>query len=147
MTRRNQRLQRLLAIRRIGEEIERRNLQSALGSLAEAAIALSQQQSAIADAIDVASSALQSGNRSEWLFAEAQAEVAGWNRMRLAPVLESRRREIPPVRAAFLGRRREAEQMQQLVEDNRVKQQLEENRKAQAAVDEWFLAQRTRKRK
>ena len=147
MTRRNQRLQRLLAIRRIGEEIARRNLQSALGSLAEAETALSQQQSAIADAIEVTSSALQSGNRNERLFAEAQSEVAGWNRMRLAPVVESCRAEIQSVTPAFLDRRREAEQMQQLVEDNRTQQQLMEDHKAQAAVDEWFLAQRARKRK
>ena len=147
MTQRKQRLQRLLTIRRIAEGIERRNLQSAFGSLAEAEAALSQQQSAIVDAIEVASSALQSGDRAEWLFAEAQAEVGRWNRMRLAPVVESRRTEIPPVRAAFLDRRRDAEQMQQLVENNRVQQQLVENRKAQAAADEWFLAQRARKRK
>jgi hypothetical protein len=147
MTQRRQRLQRLLAIRRIGEDVERRRLQSALASLAEAETVLSDQRQATADASDAASSALRSANRGEWLFAEAQAEVAGWNRARLAPVLESRRAAIPPATAAFLQRRREAEQMQQLVENSLVHEQFIEDRKAQAAADDWFLGQRRSKRK
>lgn len=147
MMERRQRLQRLLAIRRMGEEIERRHLQSALGSVAEVENALSQQEYAISDASEAASSALRSGNRSERLFAEVQAEVAGWNQMRLTPVLQSLRQEIASSTAAFLDRRREAEQIQQLVNNCRLELRLMEIRKAQAAADDWFLTRRIVERK
>lgn len=147
MSQSRRRLQRLLAIRRIGEEVARQRLKSALDSLAEAQTVLSQERQVIASAGEAALSALDACDRSERLFAEAEAEVAGWNLARLASVLESRRAEIPLARAAFLDRRREAEQIEHFIQQSNIHEQLREDRNAQTAADDWFLAQLARKRK
>jgi Leu/Phe-tRNA-protein transferase len=136
------RLDRLLAIRRLGEDVDRRTL--ALASVAEVEAALARQETNLADARLAARSALNAGDRGGWLMADAQTEVAGWNRGRLGVLLEKRATEVPPAMEKFLESRREHEQVKQLVENAQQVEEIEEGRKAQAASDDWFLSRRMR---
>jgi Leu/Phe-tRNA-protein transferase len=138
------RLDRLLAIRRLGEDVDRRTLALALASVAEVEAALARQETNLADARLAARSALNAGDRGGWLMADAQTEVAGWNRGRLGVLLEKRATEVPPAMEKFLESRREHEQVKQLVENAQQVEEIEEGRKAQAASDDWFLSRRMR---
>jgi hypothetical protein len=91
-----------------------------------------------------ARSALNIGDRGGWLLADAQHEVAGWNRVRLDTLLQARAAEVPPAMERFLQSRREYEQVQQLVESAEQVEHVEEDRRAQAAADDWFLSRRAR---
>lgn len=144
MTTRGKRLQRLLAIRRIGEELGRRRLQSVLASVMQAETALGVQRQTIESAAEASRCALQNGDRSEWLFSEAQSEVASWNRGRLMPILQSRHAEVEPAISTFLDRRLEHEQVQQLIKESKAQRQLIDDRRQQAFADNWFLTRRSR---
>ncbi len=85
-----------------------------------------------------------SGDRGEWLMADAQGEVAGWNRGRLRILLQARSAEVAPAMEKFLESRREHEQVKQLIENARLAHRSDEDRKAQAGADDWFLSRRTR---
>lgn len=138
------RLGRLLAIRQLNEDIDRRTLGLALASVAEVKAALSRQQTALGDARQAALAALTAGDRGEWLLADAQQEVAVWNRERLDTLLEVRAAEVPPAMQRFIESRRQHQQVSQLVQDASQATQVEENRRAQAASDDWFLSRRSR---
>ncbi len=144
MSGRRERLGRLLAIRRLSEEMERRVLALALASVAEVEGALARQETALADSKLAARKALQEGERGEWLLADAQGEVAGWNRGRLRVLLQTRAEAMAPAMEKFLESRREHEQVKQLVEGMRQAARVEEERRAQATADDRFLSQRTK---
>jgi Leu/Phe-tRNA-protein transferase len=139
------RLDRLLAIRRLGEDLDRGTLALALASVAEVEAALERQETTLADARLAARRALTAGDRGEWLMADAQTEVAGWNRGRLDVLLETRAVEVPPAMEKFLESRCEHEQVKQLVENAQQVEEIEEGRRAQAASDDWFLSRRMRR--
>jgi len=138
------RLDRLLAIRRLGEDLDRGTLALALASVAEVEAALERQETTLADARLAARRALTAGDRGKWLMADAQTEVAGWNRGRLDVLLETRAVEVPPAMEKFLESRCEHEQVKQLVENAQQVEEIEEGRRAQAASDDWFLSRRMR---
>jgi len=142
MSARCNRLARLLAIRRLSEDRDRRGLQSAMAAVAEVDREMARQVDARGTARSAARAAMARGDRDEWLMAEAQDEVAGWNRQRLAGLLQVRAAEVPPARERFLASQLEHEQVKQLVDDRRRVEREEENRRAQAAADDWFLAKR-----
>ncbi|MGD0798375.1 MAG: hypothetical protein ABR910_11685 [Acidobacteriaceae bacterium] len=144
MSERARRLERLLAIRRLGEELGRRRLQTALGAVAEVEAAIGAQDARLVEAKVESREALAAGDRGEWLMADARGEVAGWNKGRLGYLLRERMSEVPPAMEMFLESRREHEQVKQLVEDARGAARVEEDRRAQAAADEWFASRRGR---
>ena len=143
MTRRAERLGRLLAIRRLNEDLDRGALATALARVAEVESALARQETALVESRVASRSALGAGERGEWLLADAQREVAGWNRARLRVLLQARAEEVAPATEKFLESRREHEQVKRLVEDAREAARVEEDRRAQAAADDWFLSRRT----
>lgn len=144
MSVRRDRLERLLAIRRLNEDLDRKRLGLALASVAEVEAGLQRQEEALTDSDKVARAALACGDRAEWLLADAQAEVTGWNRRRLRVLLDVRTTEVAPAMEKFLDSRREHEQVKLLLEDAERLATLEADRKAQAAADDWFLSRRRR---
>jgi len=144
LTRNGQRLQRLLAIRRMAEELDRRTMTLAMTVVAEIETALGVQRAALLEAKQLAHAALSAGDRGEWLMADAQSEVAGWNRGRLDVLLRTRAVEVSPATEQFLKSRREHEQVKLLVQDAQQAAQVEDDRKLQAAADDWFLSKRIR---
>jgi hypothetical protein len=139
-----ERLARLAAIRKLNEELDRRDLQAALAAVAEVQAALARQRTSLEESKLAGTVALVEGDRCAWLMADAQSEVSGWNRDRLGSILEARLAQAAPAMAKFLESRREHEQVKQLVENARQAAGLEEDRRAQAAADDWFLSRRAR---
>ena len=144
MSGRQERLGRLLAIRRLNEELDRNTLAIALTRVAEVEAALAAQDASVAIARLAGHSALSAGDRGEWLLADAQKEVAGWNRGRLGVLLQARTEDVAPAMQRFVESRLEHEQVKQLVVDAQRVEATEEDRKAQAAADDWFLNKRAR---
>jgi len=138
------RLDRLLAIRRLSEELDKRDLELAVASVREVESAIEQQVQMKASAKQTGRSALNEGDRGQWLMADAQGEVAGWNRGRLEMILNERVLLVPPAMEKFLASRCEHEQVKQLIENARALDAIEEGRREQAATDEWFLSRRMR---
>jgi hypothetical protein len=128
----------------LSEELDRRTLELAVASVAEVETALASQQAALVDATQMARAALTAGNRGEWLLADAQHKAAGWNCVRLRGLLEARAAEVPPAMEKFLESRLEHEQVKQLVESAQQTRDAEEDRKTQAAADDWFLSKHVR---
>jgi hypothetical protein len=137
-------LDRLLAIRRLSEELDRNALAMALASVHEAESAIAGQEAMQAEAKQVGRQALTTGDRSEWLMADAQNEVAGWNRKRLETLREERAKAVPPAMEKFMESRLEHEQVKKLIENARQVAEIEGGRRAQAASDDWFLSRRMR---
>jgi flagellar biosynthesis chaperone FliJ len=141
---RRERLSRLRAIRHLGEDIRRRDLQAALAAVIEVEAALEVQEAARTNAGLAAHTALAADDRGEWLMAEAQIEVAGWNRQRLRVLLRAREGEVAPATEKFLESRRQHEQVKHLVDAAQQAAKVDSDRKAQAVADDWFLSRRPR---
>ena len=144
---RSQRLRRVLQVRHLFEEMERCRLQSAHAAVTEVEAALAHQQQAIKMAGAAAASALSCGDRDEWMFAEAQSEVSAGNRAHLAPLLETRRAEVGPATAAYLERRTERRQIEQLIAEAMQQRQRDDERAEQVASDDLSLARYARNRR
>jgi alpha/beta superfamily hydrolase len=144
MSERREKLRRLLTVRRLSEDLNRRSLQLAFAAVAEVETAMACQGAALAEASAAERNALALGDRGEWLLANAQREVAGWNRGRLRVLLQLRVAEVAPAMERFLTSRREHEQVKQLVDNARQAASREADRRAQAEADDWFLSKRTR---
>jgi hypothetical protein len=142
MSLRAERLQRLLAIRKLSEDMDRRALKLALAAVAEVEAGLQRQQTALVESKLAGRSALASGDRGEWLMADAQSEVAGWNRGRLRTLLSARANYASDATQKFLDSRREHEMVKQVIDDSERVARNEEERKTQAATDDWFLSRR-----
>jgi hypothetical protein len=134
------RLGRLLAIRRLREDLDRHSLQLALDSLAEAESALSRQTLASAEARRESRTALIAGDRCEWLLAEASREVATWNKNRLNLLIRLRTVKVPDAMKQFLESRREHEQVKQLSDHAKEQTKLDTDRTAQVTTDDWILS-------
>lgn len=134
------RLRRLLAIRRLEEDLDRKTLTQALASVTEVESALTRQEAILEDAGLAARNALAVGDRGEWLMTDAQREVTGWNRERLKGLLKARAAVVPPAIEQFLNSRRKHEQIKHLVGNMKHAADIDEGRKEQAATDDWFLS-------
>jgi hypothetical protein len=137
-------MDRLLAIRKLNEGLDWRALELALAAVAEVEAGLARQEAVLSDSKLAARIALLEGDRAEWLLADAQGEMAGWNRRRLHALLHARAAAATEARLRFLESRREHEQVRQLVGDSRQAMRSEEDRRAQADADDWFLAKSSR---
>lgn len=144
MSARRDRLGRLLAIRKLREDIDRTALQLALDSVTEVEVALSRQQLRSAEAKAMARTALIAGDRAEWLLAEAQNEVAAWNKERLNILRRLRVEMVSKAREQFVESRSQHEQLKQLKENAKRLASLESDRATQKSMDDWFLSRRFR---
>lgn len=144
MSDRATRLNRLLAIRKLSEELDRRSLKVAVARVEQVQSALACQDNALADAHRLARQALAAGDRSQWLMADAQAEVAAWNRTRLLDLLKRRAEAVAPAMERYMESRRAQEQIADLVGEARAASASEGERKAQLVADDWFLSRRER---
>jgi MarR-like DNA-binding transcriptional regulator SgrR of sgrS sRNA len=136
------RLKRLLAIRVVTEELDRSALQTALAGVSEVERTLAELESELATAKLAARVALADGQRSEWMMADAQGEVAGWDRGKLKRLLVDRAAVAGVAMKKFLESRRDHEQVKQLVQNAEQTSRVDDVRRAQVAADEWFLSMR-----
>jgi hypothetical protein len=101
------------------------------------------QEDALTEARVTARAALDAGDRNEWLLADAQGEVARWNRSKLKVLLSARAEVAGTAMEKFLESRLEHEQVKKLVEAAEQAGRIDEGRRSQAAADDWFLSRRT----
>jgi hypothetical protein len=106
----------------------------------ECAIATLDQRDAESRAI--AHAALSDGNRPEWMMADAEREVTGWNLSKLKSLLATRMEGASIARKKFIESRCEHEQVKELVKNAHQAALLDEVRRAQASADDWFLSRR-----
>jgi len=147
MSDKTRRLMRLVGIRRIAEELDRRDLELAVAAVVEVDSALRATQGSLVEAAVAARAALGAGERGEWLLADAQTEVAGWNRGRLGVLRAKRAVAVAPAKEKFLESRREHEQVKLLVEGAKQAERVDEDRRAQMTSDDWFLGRRVREQR
>jgi hypothetical protein len=140
---RAERLKRLLAIRLLTEELDRNALQIALSAVSDVETALATLDHAMTESKLIARAALAKGDRRDWMLADAQGEVAGWNLSKLKKLLAERTEVAESAKKKFIESRREQEQVKQLVKDAQQTARIQEVRRAQAAADDWFLGKRT----
>jgi hypothetical protein len=129
-----------MRIRKLQEETERRELEVAVGAVAEVVAALRMDEAAVGESQEMSRNALGEGDRGEWLLADAQGEVARANMDRLAVLRVKREAAVPVAMARFLACRREHEQAKVLVREARQAEAVEVGRKEQAAADEWVMS-------
>ncbi len=122
--------------------MDRSALGFALASMAEVEMEMGAQEKALAEARMTARAALDAGDRNEWLLADAQGEVAGWNRSKLKVMLAGRAEVAGTAMGKFIESRREHEQVKKLVEVAEQATRVDEGRRSQAAADDWFLSRR-----
>jgi hypothetical protein len=140
---RAERLQRLVAFRLLTEELDRSALQVALLAVLEVESAITELDKNVTESKMNARAALSEGNRPEWMMADAQKEVAGWNLSKLKSMLMVRVEGARIARERFLESRCEHEQVMQLIKDAHQAALLVEVRREQASADEWFLSKRS----
>jgi hypothetical protein len=146
MSDKTRRLKRLVGIRKIAEELDRRDLELAVAAVAEVDAALWATRGSLLEAGTAARAALGAGERGEWLLADAQSEVAGWNRGRLGLLRAQRVVAVEPAKEKFMASRLEHEQVKVLVEDAKREEREDEGRRAQTTSDDWFLGRLMRER-
>jgi hypothetical protein len=134
------RLRGLARIRGLQEETERRVLERAVAAVAEVETARRKDGAALLESRGIAREALRTGDRSEWLLADSQGEVARANIDKLGGLLAKREAAVPIAMARFLACRREHEQSKVLVNAARQAELAESVRKEQATADEWVMS-------
>ena len=139
MSGRAQRLQRLLSIRQLAHDMDRSAMKTALSAVAEVEGALAALEGVERDARLAGRIALADGLRSEWMMADAHAEVSALHRQKLKKLLIVRRGLVGVAMTKFLESRREYEQLKQLVRNAEQVAHLDEARRMQVLADDWFL--------
>lgn len=150
-------LERVLRFRRLTEEQARRELERATQLLRAAtaacereARAVTEQRASLArnwmgESAGRVSERLEAGaaegaepgpRRS--LLEEAALEFSGWNRTQLEHMCEVERQRIEPLAERYLECRRSLRQTELLIEQQRARERMEQDRKMQADTDEWF---------
>ena len=139
------RLRGLERIRKLQEEMERVALEQALSAVAEVETALSRDKDAAADATTQARAALGAGDRREWLFADAQGEVARSSISQLNVLLHQREGGVAPAMESYLACRKLHEQAKVLLSSAQSEADTEELRKTRAEMDDWVLSRWARR--
>lgn len=70
---------------------------------------------------------------------EAVLEFCGWRRMRLEQLREVQVRRMEPMIERYTECRRELRQTERLLEEQATVERIEQDRRTQASIDEWFL--------
>ncbi|MGO8720113.1 MAG: hypothetical protein ACLQMO_12980 [Acidobacteriaceae bacterium] len=154
-------LRRILRFRQLAEEQARLEVERAAQLVRQASAACErqttlehQQRSTLAESwMPQANSGLENTETSDgdaaipqeameekgWLMEEAVLEFSGWKRMRLEQLREAELRRMEPMIERYTECRRELRQTEQLLEQQATVEQMEQDRRAQAGTDEWFL--------
>jgi len=132
-------MRRVLRVRQMEEEMSQGELEEAVGSLRR-----------LEAALDRAGKREREGRRQVTASAgtgEVIARVAGIEEMRagrrhkeaLQPRIAETEREVAARRAEFLARRTERRQVETLIQKKEAEDRLEDGRRAQRELDDWFL--------
>ncbi len=85
---------------------------------------------------------LHRGDAESWLLEEGCCELAEWQGGRLRGLEQEQASRVAALREAFLQRRKETRQVETLLDAYNALLQIEQGRREQAALDEWFNLRR-----
>ena len=134
------RLRGLERIRKIQEEMQRWELERVVTAVAEVETALRHRIEAAADALARSRAALGTGDRDEWLFADAQSQVTGSSIVGLRGLRRQRETSVAPAMNDYLECRKLHEQARVLLANAESDARAAEIRKTQAEIDAWVVS-------
>ena len=135
-------LKRIHAVYSLIEEIHSTEAKVAVAETVEVETAIVAEKKVEHRARAVEREAIESDNDLGRLAMLAEEEMAVRRRARLEPVLERRRKLSDAARARHLASRLWSERMKSLVDTEKERKELIEERRSQATSDDRFLAQR-----
>lgn len=75
------------------------------------------------------------------------AEAAAWRGQQLQPLAHTAQRRVAETREEFLTRRKERQQVESIVEAQRARLKIEQERRIQRELDDWFGMNQVRRRR
>ena len=141
------RLGRIIAFRRLAEQLRNGELAEALAAAAASARAMQLQSRFLDQGREATISALLAGDQAEWQMAEAQTEVARWNHRHLEVMHAEHEQMVDTARERLLESRLESEQAELLRRELLARQAAEQERMAQALSDEDYLLRLSRRQR
>ena len=138
-------LRRVLRVRALLEELSKLELERQSGELHRLEKSAAGQRAGSRAARGDALRRLAAGE-AEWMLEIADAEILAWKSGRLRSQAESRRPEVEAARAEMLERRLERRQVETLVTEAASAEAVEENRREQKRIDDWFQRHGTREK-
>ena len=81
---------------------------------------------------------------SAWLVEEAAWELASWRERRIRGLLPAQAAIVERSRAEFMVSRQEKLQVETLIEAQEERLRIEQGRREQRSLDEWFSGRRVR---
>lgn len=134
-------LKRITKLYKALEEARLSELQGTMAALHEVQNAVDVETQSKHRALQGGREAIASGDRMGWASADSQHWASGAKRRRLETVHAERRRLNETAHDHYVAGRRKSEQMQRLVAHANQQIAIDEERKAQAATDDRYLAQ------
>jgi len=136
-------LRRVLRLRRLLEEQTQQELERRSAEVRRLENAAGEQRTRARRARGEALRQLTSGG-ADWLVEVADAEILAWKSARLRSQAESRLPELEAARTALLERRVERRQVETLVTEAAAAGALDESRREQRRIDDWFQSRAAR---
>lgn len=133
-------LRRLLKLRALMEELSQLELERRHGEVRRLEAAAERGRAEARTTRRDALRRLEAGD-PEWGMDFADADLLAWKSGNLLALAEARRPEVEAARAEFLERRLERRQVETLVEEAAAAEAIEDGRREQKSVDDWFQGQ------
>jgi hypothetical protein len=135
-------LRRLAALYAAVEEMHSTELQRKTAAVAEAKHAIGIEREVGRLAMLEGRSALMAGDRMNWRMSESQQESAAGRKQKLEDLRMQREKLSDAAREQYVASRLKQQQIQRVFDDIEARTEIEEERRAQAASDDRFLARR-----
>jgi hypothetical protein len=139
-------LERLLRLRTLLEDVSRVELEAHLQELAQVEGALTCLQETERTMRRQSFASIAEARRAQRLEAEALSEWAGHERGFLERTREKKAAEVDTAKAAYLERRMESRQAGSVIEAGHAVAEMEQGRREQRELDDWFGQRKQRGR-
>ena len=137
-------LNRVLRLRMLREESCRLELEAASQQLSRFERTMDRLEDESNKSRDGAFACLCEGDAREWMVHQAAREFAEWQADALAVHRQAQAAVVDSVREVFLESRKQTGQVETLVKTYEQLLRIEQSRRDQAALDEWFNLRRQR---
>jgi len=131
-------LRRLLRIRELEEEQNRLALESALGELNRLEHALTETIERKRRGRSLVLASAQTGQVMDRIAGFEETRSASLHAVALGPRIEAKEEDITARREEFLMKRVERRQAETLIQENEALEAIEDGRRGQQALDDWY---------
>jgi flagellar export protein FliJ len=137
-------LRRLLRIRNLEEEQNRRALELAVGELNRLESALTATEEKERRGRRWIESSVRAGDPMDRFAGLEEIRAASRHGKALAPRIESQQEDVADLRQEFLDKRVERRQAETMIEKNEAREAVENDRHGQQSLDDWYSSRRHR---